>query len=316
MSNILHIAVAGSTSRTTQVTESLLADPRFKLSWILTPAPKKVGRTQELQENPLHSLALAEKIPAVLIDEKIDQSIKNSVLNLAKPDILLVVDFGYFVPNWLLALPKIAPVNIHPSALPRWRGSSPGQFCLLYGESVSAVTLMVMDDQLDHGPIISQLPFNVQPHWTQNEYYQHSFSLICSQLGDLLSEFATNPTSAQPQPDDSPTPLAQRLNKTDTFVEWNVISALMRNQQPTTTNQTSALLTKVAKELGWARTIENASRAFTPWPNVWTIIPTTKGEKRMKILEVTTSPRFQLKTVQIEGQLPAVFSAVKNAILE
>jgi methionyl-tRNA formyltransferase len=67
---------------------------------------------------------------------------------------LLVVDFGYLIPTWLLQLPAIAPLNIHPSELPKWRGSSPGQFALLFKNlgretTQTAVTLMVMNEGLD-----------------------------------------------------------------------------------------------------------------------------------------------------------------------
>jgi methionyl-tRNA formyltransferase len=314
------IAIAGTTQRATQCARALLEHPAFTVSLVLTPTPKPVGRKQILTANPLHTFAQQHTISTLLIDTKITSKIKNEVLAFTKSspiDFLLVVDFGYIVPDWLLRVPTIAPLNIHPSNLPRWRGSSPGQFALLFGDTTSAVTLMVMDTQLDHGPIITSLPFEVDPNWTASEYYQYSFDRITAQLPKLLLSFAQNKISL-PQPDTSPTPLARKIEKEDAFVPWSVVLTAMKGETLPTHGQLSELLAAaVTHHTSISKLLEHATRAFNPWPMLWTKVPTSKGEKRMKIISTAlVSGKLVLRTVQLEGKSIATFNEIKNIITQ
>ncbi|OGJ37203.1 MAG: hypothetical protein A2383_03255 [Candidatus Pacebacteria bacterium RIFOXYB1_FULL_39_46] len=311
---IYTLALAGSTERTLQVAQTLLADKRFKLKFIITPQPKPVGRQQTLIQNPVHQFAQENQLPIILIDRKLDQKVQLKIeTDFAQQsiDFLLVVDFGYLIPQWLLKLPKVAPLNIHPSLLPRWRGSSPGQFVLLSGNPKSAVTLMIMSEKMDEGAIIAQLPFTVDQTWTQTEYYSHSFDLICKQLGDLIDQFAQNKIKAVPQPTDSPTPIAKRLTKQDSFYDWSVIKQAMESGQR-------------------ADKIERACRAFYPWPKLWTKVMTNQGEKRLiihrchlsqgeQIEQATQSKQTKqliLDQVQWEGKNITSWNEAKNSLLE
>lgn len=290
------LAIAGSTKRTVQVAETLLKDPRFTISLVITPQPRKVGREKIHVQNPLHAFAQQHKLPTVLVKTKLDSEVQQQIeqpFNQTPFDFLLVVDFGYLVPKWLLDLPKIAPLNIHPSKLPAWRGASPGQFVLLNGETESAVTLMVMNEALDKGPTIVQLPFAVDQTWTQLEYYQYAFNLICPQLGDLIEQFAKGELKAQPQPLESPTPLADRLSKQDSFRPWADI-------QQTMTNGTNA------------QALERACRAYFPWPKLWTLVPTAQGEKRLIIhrCHLDQNGTLALDEVQLEGKTKTFWNEI------
>jgi methionyl-tRNA formyltransferase len=291
------IWIAGSTHRTTQVAEAILADSRFSITHIITPQPRKVGRKQELVTNPLAEFAEKNKIDSTLVDKKIDQQVKTELTNLEKPDLLMVVDFGFWVPTWLLAWPKKAPLNIHPSLLPRWRGSSPGQNVLLNGETTSAVTLMEIIEQMDAGPIITQLPFKVEPAWNQADYYQFSFNLICEKLTDYLTKFMTGEIIAQPQPATSPTPLANKISKEQAFVDWSELALAMHTGQQATE-------------------LERACRAYNPWPKLWTKVQTTKGEKRLIIHHCSLiNHKLVLEQVQLEGKGTSSWSEIKSQLV-
>ena len=291
------IWIAGSTQRTTQVADTIFQDNRFKISHIITPQPRKVGRKQEEVINPLHRFSKNNQISTTLVDKKIDNETKLKLLSLEKPDILIVVDFGFWVPKWLLDIPKKAPLNIHPSLLPRWRGSSPGQNVLLSDEKESAVTLMIMAKEMDAGPILKQVPFEVGPSWTQIEYYKHSFDLICKNLTDYLNEFMNEKLTETPQPKESPTPIAQKLDKKQSFREWGEIKKAMENGNN-------------------AKEIERACRAFYPWPKLWTVVSTQKGDKRLIIHQCSldTNKALVLEKVQIEGKDISNWNEIKNIV--
>lgn len=295
------IAIAGSTQRTRQVARTLSTDPRFRVSLIITPSPREVGRKKVLTENPLHAFAKENALPTVLVGKKIDTDIREEIeayFTKTPFDFLLVVDFGFLVPKWLLDLPKTAPLNIHPSLLPRWRGASPGQFVLLSGETNSAVTLMIMNERMDEGPILAQLQFTVEPTWTQVEYYQYAFDLICEKLGDLIEQFAQGKIKPQQQPPDSPTPVADRLSKESSFRDWAVIQEAM-------------IAGTQAVEL------ERACRAHFPWPKLWTRVPTARGEKRLIIhrCHLDEAGKLVLNEVQVEGKNPSDWKSVSSSLI-
>ncbi len=321
MNKSLKIAISGSTHRTAQCAQALLDDHDFSIPWIITPKPKPIGRKKIITKNPLHVFAEKNNIPVILIDKKVEKD--DFFDETEKPDFLLVVDFGYIIPNWLLKLPKIAPLNIHPSELPKWRGSSPAQFSILHGDTKSAVTLMVMNDKLDQGPIIHQEHFDVDPHWNSEDYYQHSFDLICKVLPEKINNFAKNSTSYTPQPLKSPTITASRLTKQDTFIEWEILKFAIAPQNSAQTKKKLTLNTLHSTLISeanqhhksWPITLHQATKAFSPWPLLWTIVPTDKGEKRMQILETKlTANNLQLRTVKLEGKSATTWNEIKDQI--
>lgn len=332
MSSTLKIAIAGSTVHTKNSARILTNHPEFEISWVLTPEPKKVGRQQKLTFNPLHEWAHSQQVPCFLVKDKIDHQLQEEITNQPDylPDYLLVIDFGYFIPNWLLNLPKKAPLNLHPSALPSWRGSSPGQFILLNGTKKSAVSLIQLTDKLDSGPIIQQAEFEIGHSWNADDYYQHSFSIANEFLTNWILAFDHKKLTAKPQPTRSPTVEARKINKNDARVDWKILQFLMKNEEKQKNSQQKAeqvqasLETKtildqqLKKEVvsNWPDVIERASRAFQPWPILWTEVPTVRGKKRMQILSCAENEnkRLELKKVKIEGQTIKSWQEVKNQV--
>jgi methionyl-tRNA formyltransferase len=329
------LAIAGSTNYTRQIAENIAADDRFSIDWILTPKAKKVGRKQILQNNPLAQFAQENKIETFFLDKKIQKEELLPQIENQTIDFLLVVDFGYFVPSWLLKFPQIAPLNIHPSWLPRWRGSSPGQFALLFqdftrdfqGEKIggkkSAVTLMEMNQGLDQGPIIHQDFFEISENWLQNDYYQAAFDLICQNLGDKIIAFAETSQKTE-QTENSPTPLARRVNKDDLFIDWKILEKMIsEDSQKIEIKKSEKLLQSILADENFCQNkieqidfVKNAAKAFASWPNLWTVVSTQKGAKRMKILDAHRADnRLDLTLVQLEGKNSCLWNEIKNFIL-
>lgn len=293
---MVQVIIAGSTLHTLECAQTLANDSRFHINAVLTPVPKPVGRKQVVTKNPLHEFAEKNEIPVVFVEKKINDTLK-AELSAYPCDILLVVDFGYFVPNWLLELPSIGPVNIHPSDLPRYRGSSPGQFALVFGERNSAITLIRMDEKLDHGPVISKLFFPVDANWKAVDYYAHAFMVASRQLPELLEAYLKNPKNLTPQPDESPTPVARMLSRTDGFVPFEALKNISRDG-------VSAINIPFLAGYGLPASTENLYnlwRGLTPWPGIWTEI---EG-KRVKLLEMEISAgKLKLTKIQLEGRTP------------
>ncbi len=89
-----------------------------------------------------------------------------------QPDLIVVAAFGQILPKSVLALPPKGCINVHASLLPRWRGASPIQAAILAGDERSGVTIMLMEEGLDTGPILTQRTVPIRPGTTGAELSQ------------------------------------------------------------------------------------------------------------------------------------------------
>jgi len=122
---------------------------------IVTNPDAPVGRKQILTPPPVKIWAENHQIPVIqpqtLKDEEFAQDIKKT-----EWDLFVVVAYGKIIPSWLINLPKHGILNLHPSLLPKFRGASPIRSAILNDEKETGVTIMLMDEDLDHGPILKQ----------------------------------------------------------------------------------------------------------------------------------------------------------------
>ena len=351
MSN-LKIAIAGSSQYSRQMAQVLAQHPQFDITWILTPQAKARGRQQIVTDNPLAAWAQQQELTIFRVAKKIDQQLITQ-LKQSSIDILLVVDFGYLIPQDLLELAQLAPLNIHPSLLPKWRGSSPGQFSLLWqhltrpyqdqviGGSEAGISLIIMNQTLDQGDIIAQLPFTIDVNWDQSQYYNYAFQLMADQLAKHLLQLAQGQIQAQSQPIKSPTPTARQLEKDDGFVAWQHLQILMTDQSQGISSTDTQHFTKQKSQnkqlisdlltaqgcLGHyhltrteqVQLVADACRALAPWPGLWTMLTIKDKAVRMKILSCRAmqgqNSYLKLESIQLEGKTVYAFKQVQDNLL-
>ncbi len=307
MSTPLRIGVCGTTENTVTCVEALYNDPRFEVLWVVTPTPRPIGRKQTLTPSPLDTWA-QEKGLQVWHVEKNLKPLQETLLTAPAIDYLLVVDFGYIVPQWLIDIPSICPINIHPSDLPKYRGSSPGQYVILYGEHESAVTIMRLTAGLDEGPIIAALPFELTSDETQTSYYKKAFALAHEALPDTLFTYATTRLEVE-QPIDSPTPIAKRFTREDGYIPYSLLEQFLSTSELLNAEKCADALGDTLHELlthqplSLIVLLDRALRAFTPWPGVWTLVPSYKERDnvRLKILNVDVASRT-ITAWQFDGE--------------
>jgi len=342
------VGFAGSGHYSVLCAEALHNHPNFELAWVITPPAKPAGRRQELKPPALLSWAKQNKIAVLTVPatkaaagkKPIDQ-LQTKIKNQAPIDFLVVVSFGYLVPPWLLKLPQIAPVNIHPSDLPQYQGSSPGQFSILYGNAESAVSFIKMNNKFDQGEIITKLPLTLNKLETQTSYYDKAFNLASQHLPQILKEYADN-QKLTPQQQISlsnqnlPLILAKKLSKTDGFLPYQLVKLAQSGkkeidwskfkldsdktsdseQSHISLNRLGSVLTTLLNHqpnLLPSQLADRTCRAFTPWPGIWTILPKYKNRSqvRVKILQAslqtnqqTRAPYWQIESIQADGELP------------
>ena len=281
MTNIIFF---GSSSYSVVILQKLLEIKDFQVSAIFSKTDKPVGRHQEIIPNPVAAFAKDNNLSLFQIEE-FTPEVKQQIRQL-NPDLALCVAFGppYFDQE-TIDIPQYKIINIHPSPLPKYRGATPGPWQIINGETQSAVSFFQIDSLPDHGPIISQLPFEISPTETATSFYNKAFSLAADNLETILKNYISNPNSIQIQ-DHSQKTYFPKFDKDKAEINWSWDQA------------------KIARFI----------RALNPWPIAWTYVTNQKGQQlKMKVFSSTFN--FKLSTlnlnqVQIEGKTITSWSEI------
>ncbi|HYD34694.1 MAG TPA: methionyl-tRNA formyltransferase [Vitreimonas sp.] len=308
------------------ILESLSGHDEFNLVAVVTTPPMPLGRKQVITKTPVHLAAEKAGIP-VFTPEKLTSE---TLAALPPTDLFVTAGYGKLLPVEWLKAPRLAALNLHFSLLPKYRGANPAEWALLLGESTTGVTLIEMSPEFDTGTMVAQTSVAIEPTDTRETVYQKVYELGAKTLPSMVAAYVdfkagheSLKTSSEitfwlppiPQPQ-SPTPYAKRFTREDGFIAWEAWQAAMigTNISP---EHLSPLLQQIAAHVPAvdARWLETTTRALAGFPGVWTRIPTTKGEKRLKILAVRVEgTRLMLEKVQIEGMQPSGWNEIKTLV--
>ncbi len=236
---------------------------------VVTTPDKPAGRKQALTPPPVKLAALKFNIPVVqpqaISNFKflISNQIPNSNDQNLKPDLFIVASYGKILPKEILGIPKYGTLNVHPSLLPKYRGASPIQTAILNGEDETGVSIIVLDEEMDHGPIAASLNFKIQnPKLTYPELHNELAKIGADLLIKIIPDWITGKIKPVPQ-DDSKATYTRILQKEDGRIDWS-------------------------KE---AMYIERQIRALYPWPGTFTTCETDGKQKMIKILKASVLPQ-------------------------
>ncbi len=129
---------------------------------VITNPDAPVGRKQVLTPPPAKVWATERGLP-ILQPTTLNHSGAMPELTNSNWDFFVVAAYGKLIPKWLLNIPKHGTLNVHPSLLPKLRGASPIRSAILENMNETGVTIMLMDEELDHGPILAQERTRVAP---------------------------------------------------------------------------------------------------------------------------------------------------------
>lgn len=124
-------------------------------SLIVTAPDKPKGRKLILTKSETKIWGEAHNIPVITPSTLKDSAIATS-LQKEQAHVFIVAAYGKLIPKTILDIPEYGVLNVHPSLLPRFRGSSPIESAILSDETVTGVTIMQLDEEMDHGPVIAQ----------------------------------------------------------------------------------------------------------------------------------------------------------------
>lgn len=140
-----------------------LADaPDIEVELVVTNPPRPAGRGSQLTPTAVADAARALDLPLLEVNRVRDAE-GFEALDLLEPDAIVVVAYGEILTPDVLDIPRLGAVNVHFSLLPRWRGAAPVQRAILEGDEVTGVTVMLMDEGMDTGPVLSTVEAAIEP---------------------------------------------------------------------------------------------------------------------------------------------------------
>jgi methionyl-tRNA formyltransferase len=255
-----------------------LLETDFSVVGVVCQPDRPSGRGKKVQIGPVNALARSQNLPVVQPEKMKDPGFLD-ILRTWAPDMIVVAAFGRILPKIILDLPSKGCLNVHGSLLPKYRGAAPIQWAVIQGETETGITIMLMDEGMDTGPILQQEVVPIGPDETAGELAPRMAQVGGTLLVSTLHGWAAGTLTPHPQRELGAT-FAPILKKEDGLIQWDLP----------------------------ARSIANRTRGLSPWPGAYTFL---QGE-RWRILKVkaecpdTGSAGTTFNTFQAPGTITAV----------
>lgn len=235
---------------------ALCKDGRHIAAVVANP-DEPAARRHIITPPPVKAWALARALK--VLQPTSPTAIEKELRDLA-PDLFIVAAYGKLIPKKILDISELGALNIHPSLLPRWRGPAPIQYAILEGDAKTGVTIMQMDEQMDHGPIVAQRELAIS-----KIKYKDLRDALAGTGAELLIETLPRWIRGELKPvpqDESHATYSKILTREDGRIDWS----------------------KPAEEIG------RMVRALNPWPGAWTVWTRDGKQLRVRVEEADATP--------------------------
>ncbi len=205
----------------------MLIEADYPIVGAVTQPDKPKGRGRRLQPSPVKELAEAHGLLVLQPERVRDESFLQLFRGL-NPDLVAVAAFGQILPAEILERPRLGCLNVHPSLLPKYRGAAPLNWTLIRGETVTGVTIMMMDAGVDTGDIVLQKKTPVAAGETCDLLHDRLAVMGAALLLETLSLIEAGTAPRTPQHHEEAT-YAPRLKKEDGRIDWRLDVAAIVN---------------------------------------------------------------------------------------
>jgi len=255
--------------------------------YLLICAPDQIcKRKKALKICEAKKVALKLKIkifqPSSLKDKKVIEFLKE-----IKPDLFLVASYGKILPKEVLEIPKFKTLGLHPSLLPKLRGPSPIQTAILNGEKITGTTLFLLDEKMDHGPILAQKTLNLKGNENYLELEEKLALLSASLFLEKYQDWIEGKINPLPQ-DETLATYTQKFEFKDG---------------------------KLSPEKETAQEIERKIRALNPEPGTYIEVPNPKSQIS-KIIKILEGEVIKEKEIENFSQKSRFFEFKKNLAIK
>lgn len=212
----LRIMYMGTPDFAAYILEKLISDG-FNVTSVVTKTDAKKDRGQKIKFSAVKETALQHNV-TVYQPETLKNNAFSEVLDLEKPDMIIVAAYGKILPPYIISYPKYGCINVHASLLPKYRGSAPIQYAILKGEKESGVTTMLMDNGLDTGDMLVTKSVPITDEDTGGSLHDKLMEIGYSALYETIENIET----IKPVPqDDSLMTYAPPIKKEETVIDFS-----------------------------------------------------------------------------------------------
>jgi methionyl-tRNA formyltransferase len=216
----LRVIFAGTPAFSVPSFEAILASEHHVVA-LLTQPDRPSGRGQAVRQSLVKTVAAAAGVPVLQPVSLRESGIQNT-LRALQADVLVVVAYGLLLPPAVLTMPEYGCVNVHASLLPRFRGAAPIAHAILAGDKATGVSIMLMDEGLDTGPVYEKVCYQIPDEMGVAELTDQLSTLGTSALMTYLSSCARGiQPKVQPQSDRGVS-LAPKLTRKQARLDWTL----------------------------------------------------------------------------------------------
>ncbi len=223
----MRIVFMGTPDYSVKTLESLINSPH-KVIGVFAQPDKPVGRKQILTAPPVKVCAENNGIP-VFQPKTLKDGEALKILRELNPDVIVVVAYGKILPKDILELPKYGCINGHASLLPKYRGASPIQWCIVCGEKKTGVTIMQMDEGMDTGDIIDVAETDVGEYETAEELFDRLSVISADAMVKTLDKIQLS-TAIRTKQDDSLATFAPIIKKEMAHLDFSKDAYTLSNE--------------------------------------------------------------------------------------
>lgn len=302
------------------------SDGRSPLVAAVTQPPREAGRDKALSYSGVDTWVFkknervkekSRRIPILFDPEDI-------IRKKLYADIGILAAYGRILPKKVIDFFPHGIINIHPSLLPELRGASPIQAALATGKEQTGVSFMKMDEEMDHGPILSSFKEEISDTDTLETLRNRSFERSAEVLKTFIPAYIQGKTKLHKQ-DHSQATFTKIITRDHGFIDWKYLQLTREGKSSDDIFEIPFVYSMEKLESGEMikkyfttnyspETINQYIRALTPWPGVWTQISINGIEKRLKILESFLSEgKLEFAKVQLEGKNEVTWKEFENA---
>lgn len=230
----MRIIFAGTSGFAVPVLEALIKAGRHTLIGVITQPDQISGRGLKKTASPVKETAVAHHLN-LFQPASINEPAFQETLSGLAPEIMVVAAYGQKLSQEVISLPRHGCINIHPSLLPKYRGSAPINYALWNGETETGVTIFKIVEKMDAGPMLAQQKLVIEPEETAEQLGMRLARLGAELLMETLTRLEQGEVKLTPQ-DESKVTYAPRLKKSDGLIDWRLealrIKNLVRAMQP------------------------------------------------------------------------------------
>ena len=206
--------------------EALLASSLDVVAVVTNP-DRPSGRGLERRASPV-KLRARDAGLEVLQPARVTDAAFAERLRALSPDVATVVAYGRILPRGLLDIPPLGFVNVHFSLLPSLRGAAPVQRALMDGMEATGVSIIVLTEGMDEGPVLAQAAVDVLPEDNAGSLGARLARVGADLLPPTLERYARGEAEPRPQDHDAAT-YAPRISAEETRLDWRLPAARLVN---------------------------------------------------------------------------------------